>query len=91
MLIFRAWATCGMITGRIGRNEVLLPINHNHNKFCDVLALLKIKTHAVKKKIHLNARVRCHVLSRFLRHHAYCPLSAEIRTVDSQSDLRILL
>ena len=33
-----------MITDRIGRNEVLLPINHNYNKICVVLALLKIKT-----------------------------------------------
>ena len=32
-----------MITDRIGRHEVLLPINHNYNKICDVLALLKIK------------------------------------------------
>ena len=33
-----------MITDRIGPNEVLLQINHNYNKICDVLALLKIKT-----------------------------------------------
>ena len=26
-----------------------------------------------------------------LRHDAYCPIKAEIRAVDSQSDLRILL
>ena len=26
-----------MITGRIGRLEVLLPINHNFNKICDIL------------------------------------------------------
>ena len=46
-----------MITDRIGLNEVLLPINHNYNKFCDVLALLKTKAqeiprvflHAMKK------------------------------------------
>ena len=34
-----------MITDRIGRQEVLLPINHNDNEICDVLALLKIKKH----------------------------------------------
>ena len=34
-----------MITDRIGRHEVMLPINHNCNKICDVLALLKIKKH----------------------------------------------
>ena len=26
-----------MITDRIGRHEVLLPINHNFNKICDIL------------------------------------------------------
>ena len=28
---------------------------------------------------------------QLLRHDAYCPIKAEIRAVDSQSDLRILL
>ena len=27
-----------MITDRIGRHEVLLPINHNFNKICDILS-----------------------------------------------------
>ena len=27
-----------MITDRIGQHEVLLPINHNFNKICDILA-----------------------------------------------------
>ena len=27
----------GMITDQIGRHEVLLPINHNFNKICDIL------------------------------------------------------
>ena len=26
-----------MITNRIGRHEVLLPINHNFNKICDII------------------------------------------------------
>ena len=26
-----------MITDRIGRDEVLLPINHNFNKICDII------------------------------------------------------
>ena len=92
-----------MITDRIGRNEVLLPINHNCNKIFDGLALLKIKTQeipglflrAVKKKSHLSTRVRCCVLSNFLGMTRtvllHCPISAEVRTVYSQSDLRILL
>ena len=32
-----------MLTDRIGRHEVMLPINHNYNKICDVLALLNKK------------------------------------------------
>ena len=30
--------TTSMITDRIGRHEVLLPINHNFNKICDIIA-----------------------------------------------------
>ena len=61
-----------MITGRFGRHEVLLPSNHNYNKFCDNLGFFFKLKH--KKR----------------RNEAYCRISAEIRTVDSQSDLRIL-
>ena len=32
-----------MITDRTGRHEVLLPINHNYNKICDILGILKLK------------------------------------------------
>ena len=49
----------------------------------------------MKKKSHLSARTRWRVLSNYigmtrtvLLHY---PISAEIRTVDSQSDLKILL
>ena len=40
------------------------------------------------KKSHLSARVMVRTV-QLLRHDAYCPFSAEIGTVDSQSDLRI--
>ena len=55
-----------MITDRIGRHEVLLPINHNFNKICDIIGyFFLIKTQeipnfvllAVKLKSHLRARV----------------------------------
>ena len=52
-----------MITDRIGRHKVLLPINRNFNKICDIIAYCPIN----------------------------CPIKAEIRVVDSQSDLTILL
>ena len=61
-----------MITDRIARHEVLVPINHNYNKIFDNF-FFQLKQNK-------------------LRHDAYCPIGAEIRTVDhdSQSDLRIL-
>ena len=88
-----------MITDRIGRHEVLLPINHNFNQICDVSGSFldqntrnsKIFLLAVKNKGHLSARVMAHTV-QLLRHDEYSPLlEAEIRAVDSQSDLRILL
>ena len=42
------------------------------------------------KKSQLRARVIEHTV-HLLRHDAYCPIKAEIRAVNSQSDLRILL
>ena len=33
-----------MTTDRIAGHEVLLPINHNHNKICDILSFFKIRT-----------------------------------------------
>ena len=88
-----------MIEDIIGLNEAPLPSNHNYKKMGNVLALLKIRKKkkeeiprifllAVKKKSHLSACARWHALSTVLLH---CPISAKIKTVDSQSDLRILL
>ena len=91
-----------MITDRIGRHEVLLPINHNFNKICDVIGYFlnqntrnsKFCFTSSKKKSHLSARVVARTV-QLLRHDAYCPIKlpikAEIRAVDSQSDLTILL
>ena len=54
-----------LITDRIGRHEVLLPINHNFNKICDVLGSFFKSKHkkfqdiillAVKKKAFRRAR-----------------------------------
>ena len=51
--------------------------------------------HAVKKKPFKNARSMARTVQSFLGMTRtvllHCPISAEIRTVDSQSDLRILL
>ena len=70
---------------------------------CHVVALLKIKNTrnsksflaSRKTKSHLSACVRWRIMPNYLgmTHTVllHCPISAEIRTVDSQSDLRILL
>ena len=54
-----------MITDRIGRHEVLLPINHKFNKNCDIIGYFLNQTQEIrnfvllavkKKKSHLSAR-----------------------------------
>ena len=89
-----------MITDQTGQHNVLLPINHNYDKICDSLGYFKLKTPEIpsSEKIHLNANLQCSVwciLSNY-SHDVYCTislscLSAEIRTVERQSDLRIFL
>ena len=82
-----------MITDRIGRHEILLPINHNFNKICDIEGAFlnkntrnsKICFSSSEKKSNLRARVMTRTVQ------LNCPIEAEIRAVDSQSDLRILL
>ena len=106
-----------MFNHRIGRHEVLLPINHNYNIICDILRFFLIKTREILRVSFASSEkmpfkraycpiigVTCTVLLHypfffvynfvfiiiifFLLHHPICD---EIRTVDSQSDLRILL
>ena len=83
-----------MITYRIGRHEVLLPISHNYNKICDILGFLKLRQENFfisSENSHLSARVLSNYLGMMRSVLLHCPISAEIRTDDSQSDLRILL
>ena len=69
-----------MITDRIGRHEVLLPINHDF-VICNILGSFfnqntrnsEIFLLAVKKKKHLSARVMAGTV-QLLRHDAYCPI-----------------
>ena len=83
------------ITDRIGRNKVLIPINHNYYKIFDILGFSKLKTQeilrafslAVKKAILV--RVGWHILSNY-RHDTHGLISTEIRTVGSQLELRFL-
>ena len=60
-----------MITDRVGRHEVLLLIDHNYNKICDIIGIFKLKqkiprVFAGREKSHLSARVRWCVLSNNL-------------------------
>ena len=86
-----------MITDRTGRHEVLLPINHNFNKICDIIGyFLNQNTRnskfcfagSGKKKPFKRARDGAYMTRTVL---LYCPIKAEIRAVESQSDLTILL
>ena len=44
-----------MIAEPIGRREVLLPINHNYNKICDILGFFKVKTQEILRVFFLLA------------------------------------
>ena len=82
-----------MITDRIGQHEGLLPINHNFNKICNIIGYFlnqnirnsKFCFASSEKKSHLNACVMARTVL------LNCPIEAEIKAVDSQSDLTILL
>ena len=84
----------------IRRHEILLPINHNYNKFCDILGFFKSKLNlkfgdffvGSEKKPFKCARAMARTV-QLLRLGMYCvllhcPISAEIRTVVGLSDLR---
>ena len=70
-----------VITDRIGRHEVLLPINHNFNKICHILGSFFFNQNTRNseifllpvKKSHLSARVMARTV-QLLRHDAYCPI-----------------
>ena len=72
-----------IITDRIGQDKVLLLINHNYNKICDVLAFFKIKTQeiprvfllAVEKKGHLSKLEQWCILSSYTGIQAWLVLS----------------
>ena len=70
-----------MITERIERHEVLLPINHNFNKICDIIGYflhqntrnLTFVLLALKKKSRLSARLMASTV-QLLRRDAYRPI-----------------
>ena len=70
-----------MITDRIGRHDVLLPINHNFNKICNIAGYFFNQNTrnstfcfaSSEKKSHLSARVMARTV-QLLRHDAYSPI-----------------
>ena len=83
-----------MITDRFGRHEVLLPINHNFNKICDIIGYF-LNQNKRNLKFCFASSEKKKPFKR-ARDDAYCPINcsikaAEIRAVESQSDLTILL
>ena len=91
-------------TDRIRRHEVLLPVNHNYEKYV-VFEPLLIKTQGIPKVFFFTGAEKSHFSSRAMARTVqlliylrmtrtallHCPISAEIKTVDSQSNLKILL
>ena len=83
-----------MFTDRIGQHKVLISLNRNYNKICEILGFFINLKHKKFQVIFLlvgekQPFKRKSVMVRTVLLHR--PISAEIRTVDSQSDLRILL
>ena len=70
-----------VITDRIGQHKVLLPINHNFNKNCDIIGYFlhqntrnsKFCFASSEKKSHLSACLMSRTV-QLLRHDAYCPI-----------------
>ena len=71
-----------VITDRIGRHEVLLPLNPKFNKICDTIGYFLNQNirnskfcfaSSEKKKSHLSTRVMARTV-QLIRHDAYCPI-----------------
>ena len=87
-----------MIKDQIGWQEVLLPINHNYINL-DILGFLKSKHKKFReffatgiekkpfKRAHDGVTIQFYHLGMMCTVLLHCPISVEIRTVDSQSDL----
>ena len=62
-----------MITDRIGRHEVLLPINHNFNKICDIIGYF-LNQNARNSKFCFAGIEKKKPFKR-ARDGAYCPIT----------------
>ena len=65
-----------IITDRIGRHEVLLPINHNYNKIYDILSSSnKIKTRDIPIQYQFKCPPTMELTVQLLGHDAYCSIT----------------
>ena len=65
-----------MITDRIGRHEILLPINHNFNKICDIYGpFLKSKQKKLKFSFASSEKKKKKKPFKRARDGAYCPIT----------------
>ena len=62
-----------MITNRIGRHEVLLPINHNFNKICDIIGYF-LYQNTRNSEIFIASSEKKKPFKR-ARDGAYCPIT----------------
>ena len=62
-----------MITDRIGRHEVLLPINHNSNKICDIIGYF-LNQNTRNSKFCFPSSEKKKPFNR-ARGGAYCPIT----------------
>ena len=62
-----------MITDRIGRHEVLLPVNHNFNKICDIIGYF-FKSNTRNSKFCFASIEKKKPFKR-ARGGAYCPIT----------------
>ena len=79
-----------VITDRTERHEVLLPINHNYNKICDILGILKLKHKKIPRVFFLLAEKKCHLSARL----QWCVLSNHLgmtRTVLLHCPIKVML
>ena len=62
-----------IITDRIGRHEVLFPINHNYNKICEICSFVKnIKTQEITRVFSRSGKK---VIVVRVSDGAHCPIT----------------
>ena len=66
------YSITSVIKDRIGRREVLLPINHNFNKICDIIGYFLNQNTRNSKFCFASSEKKSHLSAR---DGAYCPIT----------------